>query len=69
MGDGEREGDEVFVGYPCERVSNVRLCLSSSSAHGGVKFTQTICTCGSLACYIPARHELVRRSRRVCSSL
>ena len=39
MGDGEREGDKVLVGYPCERVSNVRLFLSNSSADGGVKFT------------------------------
>ena len=69
MGDGKREGDEVFVGYPCERVSGVRLFLSNSSTHNGAKFTQTICTCGSLAHHIPARHELVRRSCRVCSSL
>ena len=69
MGDGKRESDEVLVGYPCERVSSVRLFLSNSSAHNGVKFTETICTCGSLACHIPARHELVRRSRCVCFSL
>jgi hypothetical protein len=39
MGNGEREGDEVLVRHPCERVSSKRLFLSSSSAHGGVKFT------------------------------
>ena len=38
----------------CERVSSVRLFLSKSSAHNGVKFTQTICTCGSLARHVPA---------------
>ena len=52
--DGKRKCDEVFVEYPCERVSSGCLFLSNSSTHSGIKFTQTICTCGSLACHIPA---------------
>ena len=60
MGGGKRESDEMPVGYPCEGVSSLRLFLSNSSAHNGVKFMETICTCGSLARYIPARHEFVR---------
>jgi hypothetical protein len=51
MGNGRRDGEKMFK----RLLSNfVHLFLFNSSAHGGVKHTQTICTCGSLARHIPA---------------
>ena len=42
MGGGKREGDEVFIEYPCGKSEYVRLFLTNSSALNGLKFMQTM---------------------------
>ena len=51
MGDGKREGDEVLVGYPCERVSSVRLSLS---------IRPLMMESSSRKPFVPADHWLVK---------
>ena len=52
MGDGEREGDEVFVGYPCKRVSRFLFCWA-------VYLLMILFVPSSRRPFVPADHWLV----------
>ena len=51
MGGGKREGDKVFVGYPCERVSSVHLF--------SIQFRPLMVGSSSRKPFVPADHWLV----------